>query len=330
MCVRGLIFCISVGLTRQLPNLNEKLVADGIVTKLYNHLIEKMPTSRVKMEHLEFVIFKLQSTKFDASEVEFTKLVERDAIHDDFLNKMLRLGMKIKDKDIKDLIHILPDGKAIKVLEFAIAHCPPSGLPAALLLAAKAAVKSNKLQFLVYLVDRGATPSVGDIIDIVNWSKPHQGLLKYIATHGSQEEISPLVYNALSQKQFKTLCTLIQLGGANVAKHVSIVPMDVTDMTGNMALLEELAKQGVNLGRVEVVAKVLKVEPVTTKVVDLLCFLLKQGARCSYLRQCRFQNSTPLHAATELALESGVCVCVCVVCVCVVCVWKHICVSVCI
>ena len=298
----------SIGVARQLQNLNEKLITDGVVTKLFDYLIEKMPTSRVRVEHLEFVALKFQptSTPFDASAVEFTKLVERDAISDEFLSKMLKLGMKIKEKDIKDLIHILPDGKAIRVLEFARSNCPPSSLSAALLLAAKAAIKSNKQLFLVYLIEHGATPAVADIIEIVNWNKPQQSLLKYVATHGSQEEINPIVYNALSQKQYKTVCNLLQLGGSNLAKHVSLAPMDVPDMINNMALLEELAKQGGNPGRVEVVAKILRVEPATVKHVELLCFLLTHGAKSSFLRQCRFQHSTPLFTATQLALESGI------------------------
>ena len=280
------------GLTHNLPMLKEEQVFNGTGMKILSSILDR-PFAIVT--HLEHFIFKMHpnvpSSKFPVS---FCKFAKKGITNEATLTRLLQIGIKILSKDIKDLINILPEDEGVAVLTFALSKCSASAPD--ITSAATAAVTCKKFTFLSTLIVYGATPSISNIIECINWTSLDPNILNYVITKGTPKEIAHFVIKAIraDEKKFD--------GTKDLDTKLSTVAID--------RLLNDLHQYKCLVCCKEVIAEILKSDVFGIHIIKLLCLLLNYGANSIDLCQARFEKATPLHVATELALESGICLCV--------------------
>ena len=246
-------------------------VSNGTGMKILRKLVNR-PSEVAK--YLEHFIFKMHpDASFNEWSVSFCKFVKKGILNESVLTRLLQIGIKVTSKDIEDLIYILPEDKGIIVMELALANCPPD-----ITSAATAAVICKKFIFLSTLIKYGAicTPSVSNIIECTNWTSPDPSILNYVITKGTPKDIAQLMIKGLK------------------VHHAD-----------PQQLLKDLCQYKRVISSKEVIGEILKDDDFKITHVKLLSLLLNCGANGLDLCQGRYEKATPLHVATELALESG-------------------------
>ena len=143
--------------------------------------------------------------------------------------------------------------------------------------AATAAVNCKKFIFLSTLIESGATPSVSNLIECINWTSLDPNILNYVITNGTPKDIAQLMIKGLKD-------------------HNSNAEADPQHV------LKDLCQYKYIICSKEVIGEILKGNGFNSK---LICLLLNCEAKSLDLCQGRYEKTTPLHVATELALESG-------------------------
>ena len=265
-------FIILAELNSYLPILTKEQVSNGTGMKILRKLVNR---PSVVGKYLKHFIFKMHpDASCNECSVSFCKFVKKGILNESVLTRLLQIGIKVASKDIEDLIIILSEDEGVAVLTFALAKCSASAPD--ITAAATAAVTCKKFIFLSTLINSGATPSVSNIIECTNWTSLDPNILSYVITKGTPKDIAQLmikglkVHHADPQQLLKDLC---QYKCVTCSK--------------------------------EVIGEILKDDDFKIIHIKLLCLLLNSGANSLDLCQGRYEKATPLHVATELALESG-------------------------
>ena len=141
------------------------------------------------------------------------------------------------------------------------------------------AISLNKLDFALHLVELGATFSGNNI---------------------------KLFINVLKSKDFHAAEILVKMFDEEMLHSISLEPLlSSTSLPMNVGLIEHLVKAGVSLTG-EIIPTVMK-SPFLNKEkqIDVLCMLIEHDVECKQLCLTARRSTTPLHVATNFALESG-------------------------
>ena len=180
-----------------------------------------------------------------------------------------------------DIIEGSSDSDVEKLLEYTFVHFPQPK-PSVLKALADAAIKTKKINSLVVLVTHNANPSIASVIKLIDWETPNEVLLNFVLINGTAIEIAEFVTN-----NFK-----INYGHGNKDPAGCIPECVKKILCRNGPIRRKLLSGILN-------------EPATIQRILIINLLIKFGASSSDICQLRFKNSTPLHAAVVLALESG-------------------------
>ena len=241
-------------------------------------LVEILSRKECKQAHLEFLVSKMWNEKeINVSKVTLKQLiVDREITSESLLQRFLELGLPLTKEDIKMAITSLRPTQ-MHLFRYIVAKCNPADLDEL----CQAAVSSNRMTFVLYLVERGAK----------------------LPSHGSE-----LLIHALKTEDYD--------GALALAKKFTKATMDklnlATLMDSNIVNCPELIKVLVDRGlspngkgRKTPISVVMAKAISATKKIDMICLLLEIGEDCNHLSNTGKSTTTPLHVATELGLQSG-------------------------
>ena len=300
---------------------------DGTGTKALNYIVEHIenaPTSRLKPAHLRYFLFNVvqSSAAVGGASVKLCALVKKGVAEADILSRMAHLGVKFRVKNLMDLV--LSAEEVDHLIEVLHACVGQSCLNSAhLRSAAEAAIKNKKYRFLACLIKHGANPTIGDniITKLTDVSDPV--VLNYVFENGSPLKIAHFLMKMLGVGGSNGTCQRFA-GGSDQRCETDGAQEREDELQGGVCgtimLFKNFVQCGKPLGGKDTVAGIREMVYLVLALYDsatilhtgLLCLLLDCGAKCLDLCQARFQKSTPLHAATALALESGMCRVCCV------------------
>ena len=248
-------------------------------------LLEILTRPECKEAHLEFLMNKMwiQNTKWKGKEVDVSKVtfkqlvIDRDITSSSILQRFLELGMPLSKEDIKLAIKSLRP-KQVHLFKFIAAKANPDDLDEL----CQAAISASRMTFVLNLVEKGAK----------------------LPSHGSE-----LLFKALKTEDYD--------GALALARKFTKATMDKLDLASLMdtniiycpELVKVLVETGLSpngRGRKTPIAVVSgKVALSLAKKIELMCLLVDVGEDCSHLSHLGKSSATPLHVATELALQSG-------------------------
>ena len=241
-------------------------------------LIEILSRKECQEAHLEFLVSKMWNEKeINVSKVTLRRLiVDREITSESLLQRFLELGLPLSKEDIKMAITSLKPNQS-HLFRFIIAKCNTDDLDEL----CQAAVSANRMTFVLHLVERGAK----------------------LPSHGSD-----LLIHALKAEDYD--------GALALAKKFTKASTDKLDlaslMDSNIVNCPELIKVLVDTGlspngrgRKTPIAVIMGKAISITKKIDMVCLLLEVGEECSHLSHIGKSTTTPLHVATEVALQSG-------------------------
>ena len=192
-----------------------------------------------------------------------------------------RMDIYSSDSLSGEIIERSSDSDVEELLEYTLVHFPQPK-PSVLKALSDAAIKTKKINSLVVLITHNANPSIASVIKLIDWETPNEALLNFVLINGTAIEIAQFVTN-----NFKTTY------GHGNKDPAGCIPDCVKKMLySNGPIRRKLLSGILN-------------EPATIHNILIINLLIKFGANSSDICQLRFKNSTPLHAAVELALESG-------------------------
>ena len=257
------------------PVVTESDVKSGFCVKLFRQILSR---EDVQLKHLDFLIFQLFdriTAPFNASSIKLSQLLEKSIVGMKFLRRMFELGMIANAEDVEMAVRILPDS-SVGTLELIVSKQSEAGNLDLLL---EAAVKARKMRFIAWLIEHGTkTP----------------------------DELAVFLTQALDQKDFDTAKVFLKASTTITCKNIDLgihIAAGLTDPD----LIERLIDAGADpSGNVKkTLVEVLKIVNLPAKKqIDLVCLFLMKGADCNHLSLVR-KTTTPLHVATELALEAG-------------------------
>ena len=173
------------------------------------------------------------------------------------------------------------DSDGVKLLEFTLMNFPQPQ-PSILRALADAAIKTKKINSLVVLITHNANPLIASVIELIEWDTPNEVLFYFVLMNGTPKEIAEFVTNNIERKYKHGIKNL-----------TDFVPQCFKNfLLNNSAIRRKLLSGILN-------------DHATVPHILMINLLIKFGAQSTDLCQLRFSHSTPLHAATALALESG-------------------------
>ena len=241
-------------------------------------LLEILSRPECKEAHLEFLLNKMWNEKeINVSKVTLKQLISKGITSSSLLQRFMELGLPLATSDIKVAIKDLkPD--QVHLFKYIAAKSRPDDIDDL----CQAAVNAKRMAFVLQLVERGAK----------------------LPSHGSQ-----LLLQALKNEDYD--------GAMALAKKFTKATMDKLDLASLMdsnivncpELIRLLVETGLNpngRGRKTPIAAVMsKASLSLQKKIGLVSLLIDAGEDCNHLGQVGKSTSTPLHMATELALQSG-------------------------
>ena len=259
------------------PVVTESDVKSGFCVRLFREILSR---DDVKLGHLAFLIFQLFdriTPPFNASSIKLSQLLEKSIAGMKFLRRMFELGMTSNADDIKVAVRILPDS-SVSTLELIVSEQSEAKN---LDLPLETAVKARKMRFIAWLIKHGTkTP----------------------------DELAVFLTQALDQKDFHTAKVFLEASTTITCKNIDLGIHIAAGLTDYPELVGRLIDAGADpSGNVKkTLVEVLKLVYLPVKKqIDLVCLLLMKGADCNLLSLVRTHTTTPLHVATELALEAG-------------------------
>ena len=241
-------------------------------------LMEIISRPECRESHLEFLVNKMWNEKeINVSKITLKLLLSKKITSSSVLQRFLELGLPVTKSDIKLAIKDLkPD--QMHLFKFIAAKSSPHDIDEL----CQAAVNAKRMTIVLQLVERGAK----------------------LPSHGSQ-----LLLLALKNEDYD--------GAMALAKKFTKATMDKLDLASLMdsnlincpdliRLLVEIGLSPNGQGRKTPIAAVMaKASLSLPKKIGLMSLLIDVGEDCNHLGQVGKSTSTPLHVATELALQSG-------------------------
>ena len=173
------------------------------------------------------------------------------------------------------------DSDGVKLLEFTLMNFPQPQ-PSILRALADAAIKTKKINSLVVLITHNANPLIASVIELIEWDTPNEVVFNFVLMNGTPKEIAEFVTNNIERKYKRGIKNLTDF----------VPPCFKKLLLNNSAIRRRLLSGILN-------------DHATVPHILMINLLIKFGAQSTDLCQLRFSHSTPLHAATALALESG-------------------------
>ena len=243
-------------------------------------LVEILSRKECKQAHLEFLVSKMWNEKeIDVSKVTLKQLiVDREVTNESLLQRFLELGLPLTKEDVKMAITRLKTGQ-LHLFRFIIAKCNTDDLDEL----CQAAVNANRMTFVLYLVERGAK----------------------LPSHGSD-----LLMHALRAEDYDGALALARKFTKATTDKLDLAALMDSNIVNCPELIKVLVQIGLSpngRGKRTPIAVVMGKAISITKKIDMICLLLEVGEECSHLSHIGKSTTTPLHVATELALQSGTC-----------------------
>ena len=211
----------------------------------------------------------------DCSKIELRELlVSKRVSNPRLIRGFLDSGVSVHKSDIQAAIKHLPVGE-IEALKLITSKCPDYGINEM----CTESCQAKKIAFVFYFVELGAELP-GDA--------------------------AMLFTEALKIKNFTAAKSLIELLSKDAVAKLDFASLLETNLVLDHELIEMLIDAGINLNEKKSIAAVvlghhhLSLED----KIDVLCILINGGANCNQLLSSR-GSTTPVHAATELAIRSG-------------------------
>ena len=242
-------------------------------------LLEIVSRKECKQDHLEFLVSKMWNEKeIDVSKVTLRQLiVDRQITSESLLQRFLELGLPLAKEDIKMAITKLRSNQS-HLFRFIISKY---GNTDDLDELCQAAVSANRMTFVLYLVERGAK----------------------LPTHGSD-----LLMHALKAEDYDGAIALAKKFTKATTDKLDLATLMDSNIVNCPELIKVLVETGLSpngRGKKTPIAAVMGKAISITKKIDMICILLEIGEECSHLSHTSKSATTPLHVATELALQSG-------------------------
>ena len=252
-------------------------------------LTEILARPESKRIHLEFLIgevWKDKNLDISASKVSIRQLIVQKSIRNDGLIKTcLKFGLPLMKDDIVVAIHEFPieQQQLIKQLALKLEHSKED-----LDSLCEVAVSTRKAPFVITFVQLGASlPS----------TKVHQ------------DTIEDTLKTFLQQKDYDGARALIEKFTKTIAENFDLASLMDSNIVKFPALIEMLIDKGLNpngRGRKTPIGVVMSNQHLErSKRIEIMCVLLKSGEDCRHLCLTSKLSATPLHVATEKALETG-------------------------
>ena len=241
-------------------------------------LLEILSRPECKEAHLEFLVSKMwNEKKINVSKVTLKQLVDKGITSASLLQRFLELGLPLSKEDIMMAIKELKHSQ-VHLFKHIAAKCDPGDIDEL----CQTAVSAKRMTFVLNLVERGAK----------------------LPSHGSD-----MLFQALKIKDYD--------GALFLAKKFTKATMDKLDLSTLMEtniiycteLIKVLVESGLSpngrrrktpaatvMGRTDILLK---------KKIELLCLLIDVGEDCNHLSNLGKSATTPLHVATDLALQTG-------------------------
>ena len=232
------------------------------------------PTSTSSL--LTFLMLKAWESKpVDCSSISLKAVLERKKVTNrQLLSRFIELGASVSEEDVCSAIQCLA-ASDIAIFKLICSKC--AGLDVNKV--CHEALSLNKLDFVLHLVELGATLP-GDSVDLFT--------------------------SALKSKDFHAAEILVKKFDKELLHSVSLEPLlSNTSLFMNVGFIEYLVKAGISLTG-KIIPTVMKSQFLNKeKQIDVLCMLIEHGVECKQLCLTAQRSTTPLHVATNFALESG-------------------------
>ena len=225
--------------------------------------------------HLEFLVGTVWNVKeLDVSMVQFKQLIVDKAITSASLfQRFLELGLILTKEDIKLAMNCLKENQ-MHLFTYISAKSDPGDLNEL----CQAAVKANRMTFMLNFVEQGA-------------KLPQDG--------------SELLMQALKNKDYDVALSLARMFKMDVVDkldHASLLDSNIINCPEIVKVLIHAGLNPNGKGGKTPIAMIMDKVTSMSKKIDLVCLLLDNGADCNHL--CK-SSTTPLHKATEIALRTG-------------------------
>lgn len=279
--------------------LSNERILDGSGAKVLSHVVQNVD-GRLTPQHLEFFVFNMvppTASLLGDTPINLSRLIKIGVAKTDILNRMIQIGVKFKMKDLKDLVQNFDEvDDFIKILDISMTHCSLTDVQ--LKSAADTALHAKKYKFVAHLIKKGAKPDVASVIKILDLSRDDGPVfLSYMLENGSPKKIVPFLIKTLNH--IKETCNRSE---QEHAEHGVKPSLSVSMLLNAIQCSKTLCGKDAISGMRDIVAQCLNDFATINVTIELVCLLLQ----CSLdLCQARYEKTTPLHAATMLALESG-------------------------
>lgn len=233
---------------------------------------------------LSFLLMQAwENKKVDCSSVQLkTLLVEKKVTNPNLLQRFIEFGAVVQSGDVCLAIQNLSSDD-IGVFKLIVSKCQEFDKNDA----CSEAAAANKILFVLHLVELGA-------------SLPEDGI--------------KLFKEAVKLKQFEGARLLVKFFSKEALESLDLaVLLETTSLIFDVKLVETLITAGVCVtGKKSPVVVVMQSNLLDVSAkIDILSLLIERGADCKQLCQTCHKTTTPLHVATELALQTGKLSCMC-------------------
>jgi hypothetical protein len=243
----------------------------------------------------------------DLSQLKMSKLLDIKDIEVPTIEAAMKLGAKIKHRDIEKAVKYISDGQ-ISILEFALTAYDPNLDKDALTLLCNQALSHNKPEISAFLISKGAKPENENVIKSITSQNAHEGLVSYLLS--TPDGCVCLLLQAISNSTLPLAKRCLE-GCTSIFKDVidlSIFLKSSKDLLcQNPDFFEELLKFGANPNGISdnnrPIDAVLALPSDFEYKSRLLCTLAKNGADLTKATYPRTQGTSIFHMGTEMAFQ---------------------------
>ena len=303
--------CFSADCTNLLK-LSELNISQHVCTKLSEELLAREETTAL---HLKFLVVKdpkikgsgmASSLSCDLSGISCSDIFRKPDLELDTLQSFLKLGVTLEFKDIERVVDTLPDSK-VDIISILLKAC--TSTKAQLVSLGKTCLLAKKFRFAEQVCFSYTAGSSSSRDQIENFDKE---LLHNIAEMSSDTEITQLIYDAINEDKPDMARALLSAGRiqADQIDLASLIQSGI--LVSFPQLLSELLSAGVspNGGEIQPLDAVLSLQCYTNDrkaVVATFISALCSNAELNVNSICvpKKENTTLVHIATQLAIETG-------------------------
>lgn len=288
--------------------LNER---GSILPQLLNILINHPKSRMPHIKHLLKTIEDEERAKSaDSSSLlcgyHCSPIMKKPDLDAEVLTKLLDLGAYLTVRDLQRSIKILQESQVtVGLLGIIINHCKKCQHVDHEKLCQKS-LKAKKPQFVAYFISCGATPSVLQVMEVMNQKYFNKDLRSYIILNASKSERADLVSEALQKWDLEFATELMEYGPLDSEKINLGKLLESTFLPTRPDLVEQLLGKGIDpdgtpgssRSPLDVVLSLDKKRYSEKGKASLITVLVNRGAH-------DVKGTTVIHIATEFALATG-------------------------